>query len=104
MVISHQAAIEMLTKSNVDIFENKKKLVTGSAKKIAHIKASIDKVVSDVKEMTFDMKMFMVDFQTSSDKNVVEVNMVIEGFLLSLPSEKEALSSLHYGLQRGCYA
>ncbi|CAI9288153.1 unnamed protein product [Lactuca saligna] len=83
----------MLTKSNDDIFENQKKLAVESTKKITHVDAKIDKFVADFKEMTSNMKNFMADFQTSSNK-------VIEGFRSSLQYEKEALSSIYYGLQR----
>lgn len=99
MVTSHQATIEMVTTSNVDIFENQKDLAADSAKKIADVEAKIDKVVADVEEITSYMKKFMVDFQTSSNKNVVEVNKFIEGFGSSLQSEKESPSILCCGLQ-----
>ena len=42
----------------------------------------------------------MTDFRTSSDKNVVDVNKVIEGFQISLQAEKEALYNLRFGIQR----
>lgn len=69
-----------------------------SAKKIVESNAKVDKVVYDVKEISSNMTKFMFEFQTSYDKNVSKVNKMIEGFCLSLQTEKEALSSLHFGL------
>ena len=43
----------------------------------------------------------MTDFRTSSDKNVVDVNKVIEGFQISLQAEKEALSTLCVNIKVG---
>lgn len=41
----------------------------------------------------------MDDFRTSSDKNTVEINKLIKGFLSSLKVEKEALSKLRANIK-----
>lgn len=41
----------------------------------------------------------MNDFHTSSDKNVADMNKVIEGFRISLQTEKETFSSLGSDIQ-----
>lgn len=96
MVISHQETIKMLTKDNANTFESQQNLANDSTKKIVECN---EKVVSKIKEMSFEMKNFMYEFQISSDKNFTKVNKVIEGFCLSLQTKNEALSSLHFGLQ-----
>lgn len=100
MVISHQQTIEILPKSNANIFEAHKKIVVESAKKIIESNVKVEKNASEVKEMSSNMTKFMIEFQTSSDKNVTKVNKVIEGFCESLQKENEAFSILHFGLQR----
>lgn len=100
MVLIHQATIEMLVNSNASVFEAQKTSATDSTKKIVESNEKIEKVVSEVKKISSNMQKFMIDFQNSFDKNVSEVNKVIGGFCLSLQTEKEALSSLCFGLQR----
>lgn len=100
MVKTHQVVIEMLTKLVANTFEAQKKLVDDSDHKIVELQVKVDQAVLEVKDMYLNMKKFTKSFQSSSNNNVSEVNKVIEGFCLSLQTEKESLSSLCFGLQK----
>lgn len=79
MVTSHQAAIKMFTESVPLSLKIKTSLLL-TVLEIEEDKVKIYKFVYDVKGLIYDMKYFMTNFQSSSVKNVVEVNKVIEGF------------------------
>lgn len=50
--------------------------------------------------MIQEVQEFVANFRMASDKNVTDVNKVVEGFQNSLQAEKEVLSSLRFGIQR----
>ena len=91
---THRATVEMLTSSNAKIIEESSKSISASEKEIYDATENISKPHQEVKE-------FIYDFRTSSDKNTTNMNKVIEGFRSALKAEKEALSTLCVNIKVG---
>ncbi|CAI9290396.1 unnamed protein product [Lactuca saligna] len=60
----------------------------------------ISEATKKVLHLQTEVKEFKVDFRTSSDKTITDMNKVIEGFRSYLKAEKEDLKTLHADIKR----
>lgn len=70
LLITHRATVEMVTSSNVKVLEKSTKVDQASEKKIS-------KTIEKVQQLKQEVKEFMADFLTSSEKNIADMKKVI---------------------------